>query len=819
MRQNELHPGLVWHSWLIFAVFGLFASQWVLPASLCAVLLFFLDRRLWSLPRLLCGIFIFVSAAFWAYWQFTIAEQIIARPPAWLTQKNQRFCGQIQYVQGLPGQRLRILLHNVHNEDGGESLPGICLWSWDKPEVFPLPGQSVCLDRIIRPVSGFANAKNNSYIAFLTGQNIYWRVWSRGDAGTPAFSGHPCLWQQLRQQLQRKFLAILDLSDTPNQPQAKAILVALVFGDRFFLQQSTMDVFADATLAHSLALSGQHLGVVGLIGYAIIMLMALACPNLYLLSPRSLLVLFASLPFAALYLWLGNAPASLQRAATMLFLATLWFWRRHNFSGIDLLCAALFLLVLFAPLSIFDTGLQLSVLCVAIILITWPALCKLLPRVSIRLPDLRQRILLFAGPILLISFIIQVALLPLTLSRFQHVGFLFPLNLLWLPVLSFIVLPLSFMGLLLAVLPFPICQFVAKWLLDVAAMPCQLLLRLLQLLKEHCFLQEPVFLHPHWSALVVFGLLVCGLAWIFGAGKKWRNGRLLLALALLLLAVGPAIRLGHAVQTRIRISALDVGQGESLLMELPDGQRLLLDGGGSYSTRFDPGRDIVAPIVSGNARPALDAVFNSHPDQDHVGGLLYILERMPVAVSFHNGRVAQTISAARWEILQRQKNAHILVKGDELILGKPQNGLRLEVLHPPANDAEWQGNGASLVLRLVRNGYGIALFPGDADKKALKYMLSHKNNLQADLVVAPHHGSDKELLAEFYKACRPKLVIACCGFLNHHHFPGIKTRDWLRKQKIPLLDTGNSGKITVEFQEDNKMKVEKMKVEKMKNID
>jgi len=676
-----------------------------------------------------------------------------------------------------------------------------------------MPGQTVCLTRSVKPVSGFANERANSYRASLFSQKIYWRVWSRGLTGKPELTGKPYFWADVRHSLFEKFKAVLSLSNAESLPQARAILAALIFGDRFYLSQETVNNFASATLAHSLALSGQHLGVVGLLGYFLIILLALAWPRIYLACPRMLLVLMASLPLAFLYLWLGNAPPSLQRAAAMLLACAIWFWRRSFPAGIDILCAALFLILMLAPLAIFDIGLQMSALCVAIILLAWPFFAKFLPTSLGRPLTFRERIWRTLASIFLVSFIIQLALLPLTLTRFQQAGFWFPLNVLWLPVLGFIVLPFGVLGLVFAAMPFDFANLPARLALDAAATPCQLLSDMLAYLEKQGILAETLFLVPHWSGLLAFALLITALALLLGvSGVQARNkSRLMLCIALTALAVGPALRLWNSLSDTIRVTALDVGQGEALLVELPGRIRLLMDGGGSSTGRFDPGKAIVTPQTTANAQPKLEAVFNSHPDLDHLGGLLYILGNFAVADVFHNGRSAQKSLEQTWKRIRNWPNAHIPAAGDELQLGRPEDGLFLEFLHPPANNPVWSGNGASLVLRLVRHGKGIALFPGDADKAVLHYLLDNNVNLQAQVVIAPHHGSDKDMLAEFYKAARPELVIACCGYLNFRHYPGKKTRSFLAANGIQLLDTGNHGKISVEFDINGKMEIEAVK--------
>lgn len=162
-------------------------------------------------------------------------------------------------------------------------------------------------------------------------------------------------------------------------PQGKAILVALLFGDRRFIRQQTMNNFAATTLAHSLALSGQHLSVAGLFGLICVLAAARLYAPLYLKQPRFVCAVLAACLPALVYLWIGNAPASLVRASCMLFVSAVWLTRHHPRTMLDALCAALLCITVVSPLSALDAGLQLSALCVGVIGLGLPLLRRVLP--------------------------------------------------------------------------------------------------------------------------------------------------------------------------------------------------------------------------------------------------------------------------------------------------------------------------------------------------------------------------------------------------------------------------------------------------------
>ncbi len=892
MRYPPLQAPLLWQVYLGFWIAGIAAVEWFWPALCCALLLALAEKRLWHTARLALAVALVLAGLGAAHWQMSREVQPPVRQSGGQKKAPTRICGTVRDVQGLPDNRLRVILAGVAPQppelppggagavasDSSAGLPGLTAWTWEKPLLRPLAGQIACLSRRPRPVRGFANVGLADWGHWWLARGVQWQIWSRAERGEPAFFGQGSLSARWREDLRRAFLAALvsgtsDMSaaatpdaaaageaahtekarpapcaEQPELPQGKAILLALLFGDRQYLSQSTLDNFAAATLVHSLALSGQHLAVAGLLGLLCVLATARLHPGLYLARPRAIWVVAAALPPAVVYLWLGNAPASLLRAVCMLFVLAFWLVRGRPCTTPDVLCAALLCITLVSPLSVLDTGLQLSALCVAVIGLCLPWLRRVLPEADAETTRLQVQGAWRRGGrwllrILLISLLIQSALLPLNLLLFGNAGFWFPLNVLWLPVADLLVLPGAVLGLTLAATGL---ESAARVVLDLAALPCQWLTDGLSWLNVHGVLQNPALLRPHWTALPAFAALLAALAFKAGRPNPLPAARRLLLAGMALLCLGPLLRAAERFSVETRVSVLDVGQSQAVVIRLPGHLRLLLDGGGSASPRFDPGRALTVPALTCNDAPRLTAVCNSHPDLDHMGGLLYLLRHCSVQALFDNGREGAGARGAEWAELRQALGSRVLAEGDVLTLGDPALELRLEVLHPPrlaamarrepeeqlpgkedekgpkvAKTAEeearrapnsdalpgWSGNDASLVLRLTRQGHGLALFTGDVERPVLRRLLASGRDLRAEVLVAPHHGSDRSFLAAFYKAVQPRLVLASCGFQNRYGYPGPRLTAWLAKHGIPLLHTGQSGQITAIWPQDGRLRV------------
>lgn len=884
MRHPPLQAPLLWQVYLGFWIAGIAAVEWFWPALCCALLLALAEKRLRHPARLALAAALVLAGLATAHGQMPEDAQAPAQLRHGKEKTPARLCGTVRDVQGLPDNRLRVILAGATLEPSGHVpgraqtaasdspavLPGLTAWTWEKPLLQPVAGQIACVSQRARPVRGFANTGLTDWGRWWLARGVQWQVWSRGERGEPAFFGQGSLGARWRENLRRAFLAALAPSpgeilrvpspdaaaagearhagkaaapsaDQAELPQGKAILLALLFGDRQYLSQSTLDNFAAATLVHSLALSGQHLAVAGLLGLLCVVAAARLHPTLYLGRPRALWVVAAALPPALAYLWLGNAPTSLLRAVCMLFALMFWLLRGRARTMWDVLCVALLGITLVSPLSVLDTGLQLSALCVAVIGLSVPWLRRVPPEPDHDKTCIRGRGFRGGGArrllhILLVSLLIQSALLPLNLLLFGNAGFWFLLNVFWLPVADLLVLPGAVLGLALAGTGL---ESVARVVLDVAALPCRWLTDGLSWLDGQGVLQNTALLRPHWTALPAFAALLAALAFKSGRPNPLPAARQLLLAGMALLCLGPLLRAAERFSGETRLSVLDVGQSQAVVLRLPGHLRLVLDGGGSASPRFDPGRALTLPALTYNDAPCFAAVCNSHPDLDHMGGLLYLLRHCSVRALFENGREGAGERGAEWAVLRQALGSRVLAEGDVLALGDPALELRLEILHPPplasrprsapkehvpreeekgrdaakavAKEAghtpdvdaapDWSGNDASLVLRLTRHGHGLALFTGDAERPALRRLLASGRDLRAEVVVAPHHGSDRSFLPAFYKAVQPQLVLASCGFQNRYGYPGPRLSAWLAKHGIPLLHTGESGQITASWPE------------------
>lgn len=829
---------LFWQYLVLGAAIGVFFVSFPFHAGLClGLLLLFLgihyqEQRILRLV-LICAAFF--TAYGYALWREPVqsAESIAFYQDNFDAFTPQDLCGKVEYVQGVNDGRLRIFLSCVHKKEGepclhtgeslaGKSLQGNVVFTWDNApygEKRPVSGQYLQVKTRLRP---FPDALQSYYQR----QNAWYGAWQYGRKQEINLLGAGDSWSSLRENLRLTFVQVLfaeelqKISQEKNVDkrvfassagQAKAILAALLFGDKFYLTQSTLDTFAKFNLSHSLALSGQHLSLAGVLACVALFFVSWFVPRVYLHIPKYHLFICMGLVLGLGYCWLGASPYSLLRAYAMAGFAGLLYVRAKPITLLDLLFYALALFLVFQPLSLYHLGVQLSFFSVFTIAFSLPFLRSSYEKYFLRFrPVIRKTgFLLFS--LLVVSCVIQFVISPILLLYFGQISYFSFLNIVWLPLLAFWVMPLALFGFLCMGFSF------APSVLALACTPVTAFIDIINAWENSFPLAQGI--RP--MGLTVLGFYLLVLLFFFSLQKVTQKSRVFLISALCFLFIPVSLRFvpfGEGVQ----ITLFDVGNGQAVSIQTKD-KHILLDVGGTHSPRFNVGRDIVAKKLTQNQFPKFDCIIASHDDADHINGIVPILRAFSVGKYYETSCVQEKKSYAKKALDKALALYGVPVQqigsGDFLGLGA---GYGLEVLYPPklvqsnANSltlAEYSQNNSSLVLRLVKNGHGIALFCGDSEEEALARLIAMQKNslhsLQADILVLPHHGSERSYSAAFYSLVNPSYVLVSCAKYNHFHFPAPIIRSYFEAKNIPFLPTAEQGTISL-FYESGKKSAENL---------
>ena len=523
-----------------------------------------------------------------------------------------------------------------------------------------------------------------------------------------------------------------------------ALVAALGVGDRSALPPEAEEDLAASGLVHLLASSGLHLAVVVLLAREIARRLWLRTRWASRLRASAVGSLVA-LPFAVAEVLLLGAPWPAIRAGFAAALGLLAAGALRRPDGLTTLALAAAACALADPAATHDLALQLSVLGIAGLLLLARPLRDLLP---LRFPAAGATPLRRLGErMLLLGCSTAAAALctaPLLAATFHRV--------------SLVSVAANALGLLPGLAAIP----VATALVAVDAVPLWWLADLLSgltLSAAHGFAALPFAT----VRLAAPGLLACALwyAGVFLLARRRHRAALAPWAALAVLAsAGTAF--AHARET-MTLTFLAVGQGDSTIVQLPGGRAMLVDAGGDlrWPARKDPGARDVIPALAELGVSRLDVVVLTHPHPDHAGGMLSVLDRIPVGELWMTQEADPIAAAVREKARLRGipvREPHTLVLG----------GVRIEVASRFVAGRSLNDN--SIVLRLVHGGVA-ALLAGDVEALAESDLAQGPADLAAQLLKAPHHGSRTSSTEAFLRRVHPQATVYCAGQGNPFGFP------------------------------------------------
>ncbi len=719
---------------------------------------------------------IFISGAVWAL--IATPHPDMEAPPWMLAREKIELSGVVRSVETRPGQRIVAVLGDVEclRQNGEAWRTGSLLgWTWDMPSRLPVSGDRVRLATRLRPVRGFLNSGQWDAAAHYGRQGIGYRAYSRGnEAGISIEPGvpEPAAYRDAFRRW---------VSSLVPPTQGGAMLSALLTGDRFLLSPATVDLVRRAGLSHTLALSGQHLGYVAMFGWAAALILYATVPGLGLRIPRPKAAVLLSTPLVLAYAWIGQPAPSLTRSACMFATWAVLLLLGRGRIILDGLFLAVAVILVVSPQSGCDVGLQLSAAAVGGLAVFFPFMRRAF---GLR-RTVPAKVLGAAADLLLLSLAANMAILPIAVRHFGTFSPNLLTNVVWLPVLGFLVMPLGFLGTLLHGLA---QDWAGNAAFGLAAGLCEALLSGLGRLDAAGVLPLPSLLRPLWPELLGCGLLLAVLA----SGPRRGSSMCACVVGLALMAV-PHFWVMHEDCRGVSLEVLDVGQGQAVLLRGPHGGRWLVDGGGLSSPFFDVGESVVAPALTLGRPPRLEGVVLTHPDRDHAQGLQFILRSFQVGIFIHNGdRFASGEDGLAGLGVSRALSVAVARTGDRYGLG---GGVFLDVLHPPCIEEGGDRNKNSLVLRLAWDGRGLALLCGDATPRVQAALARNQDAVRSDVLVLSHHGSDNSICEPLYRAVAPSYALASTGYLNAWGFPGREVADALRRLHVPLLATGDCGAV------------------------
>ena len=559
------------------------------------------------------------------------------------------------------------------------------------------------------------------------------------------------LVERLRERIRERFAAALP------DGEFAGVLVALAVGDQHAIDADKWRLFNRTGTTHLMSISGLHVTMVAGLVYWLAAGLWRRVPALALRLPAQQAGVAAGWLAALTYTLLSGFGVPAQRTLYMLSVVAAALWLRRTTAPSRVLLLALLVVLLIDPWAVMSAGFWLSFGAVALLFQAGSG------RVG------RQRWLATWGRT---QWAVTLGMIPALLALFQQFSLVSPLaNAVAIPLVSLVVTPLA---LIAALVPFDPLLWLAHWILA-------LLMAFLGWLAK---LPVAVWQQPAPAAWAVV-VAVIGCLWLLlprGVPARWAGGVLLLPL---LLTPPPRPEAGE-----LRVTTLDVGQGLAVHVQTAS-HDLLYDAGPQFSADSDSGERIVLPYLRALGVQRLDGIIVSHQDNDHAGGAASVLGALPVAWLASSLPDDDPLRAA--PVAQRR-----CVGGENW----EWDGVRFEVLHPPAADYDQpprKSNDMSCVLKIAAPGGSVLLA---ADVEGATEARLAEQPLRADFLVAPHHGSRSSSSADFVAAVQAGTVIFPVGYRSRFNHPHPEVVARYAATGARLLRTDRDGAVTLRIAPD-----------------
>jgi competence protein ComEC len=578
---------------------------------------------------------------------------------------------------------------------------------------------------------------------------------------------------------------IADRIDTWIEGESAHFLRGLLLGDRSRIDRTVRDAFVSAGVIHILAVSGLHVGIITVIFYSVLGFFRLNRLSKILCTILGLLV----------FMFVTGAMPSVVRATIMASVVLIGVLVQRRSDIYNSIAIAALILLLFDTRELFKPSFQLSFAAVIAIISIYPVLRDIAHRIF---PSLKDHGILYAGvQLFLVSTAAQIGTLPFTAVYFERISIVaFAANLIVIPAVGLII-SFGFAMLVIGLVHETIGQYYA----ETSNLLLDGILRFVEFVGHLPYASIELF-----GFTILHGILYyCVIIVLINLNRPFyfKTGIFALLIFSNVYIYTNILQTDFNARPLLRLTLIDVGQGDAILVEFPHGEVMLYDAG-PKTVSSDAGERTVVPFLKRNGIRAIDAAVISHAHADHFGGFAAVLREIEVRSMYESGQP----SSNAWyrevlDQLEAKGIPRVRVQAGDIIEGV--KNVRLYVLHPspdfvqsPGDNNHWNLNNASVVI-LIQYGMVRIILTGDAEMEAERYMVYiYHDFLDSEILKVGHHGSSTSSTERFIDLISPEKALISVGRLNRFRHPSNTVIDRLNDKKVSIYRTDYHGASVVE---------------------
>ncbi|MBF0118478.1 MAG: DNA internalization-related competence protein ComEC/Rec2 [Desulfobacterales bacterium] len=621
-------------------------------------------------------------------------------------------------------------------------------------------GDRVLFSGKIKKIKNFRNPGGFDYVKYMAFKNI--RV--------SAYVSNKKI--KLIEKNNRSF-SYRNFMDGIGNGDAENIFKSLIIGDTSCVSTDLWNKFNKTGISHILSISGFHISIVA--GTFFLFLKFIFERIDYFLwnaLVKKACALIAIIP-VWIYIFLSGMSDPSIRSGIMITIFLIGLLLEKDHEPINTLAFAAIIILITYPPSLFSISFQLSFAAVFSILL---------------LPYKQKGILISS---LLITLSVTIGTLPIIMLYFNQISFIsFISNLIIAPIIGFTVIPMGLISLFL----YPVSLTLSGLFIKMSIVILNIGIYFVDAFANIPFAYITT-ITPSYIEIFLY------YAFILAVFKCKTRRFIVIGVILLIFTCDVSYWCYNRFYNKnLKITFIDVGQGNAALLEFPEGYTMLIDGGGFYDNSiFDVGANIVAKFLWQKKIQTIDTIILTHANSDHLNGLFYIAENFNVKNFWSNGEGEKQYDLFV-DIIKKKGIYHPNYK--ELPREHIINGVKIEILYPSKDFIEkkqvekWRDiNNNSLVTK-ISFGSTSFLFPGDITEKAEEEIVNlQDNNLKSTVLIAPHHGSKTSSTEFFLNYVQPQIVIISLGYQNYFKFPHASVIGLYNKRDYKILRTDLYGAI------------------------